>query len=330
MSVDLMALAEGNDEPKLSRGLSDLRGNAISKDLLSKFNASTPTDNYEAIPKPKSPARKWTPPTSPIAVATGGAKPPSSPTIAALPAGAVISSATKVEEPMSPQSPLSANPFMQKDRSHSSMSAEAAPIDAGCKVPTVGEELEGAAERIRAARKSFAEAEKSPTKEKAERAGSRSSSTSQPAEEETEEAGVAARVRAARNSFSQLEKQVEQDKQAEQAVHKAPKERTTEPAVPVPAVKLDEVDLADPTAEPASSTSDAVTAPVTAAAAQALPTSSVEPGAASDLQVKAEAEVQPKVEVDATPSSTSGAADAAQPAQPPAEMPKAGSCCIIA
>ena len=109
MSVDLMALAEGNDEVKLSRGLSDLRGNSINSDLLSKFNAPAPTETYEAIPKPKSPARRWTPPTSPPAVATGGAKPPSSSKLPALPAGAVVSSETKVEVPMSPQSPLSAD-----------------------------------------------------------------------------------------------------------------------------------------------------------------------------------------------------------------------------
>lgn len=319
--VDLMALAEGNDEPKLSRGLSDLRGTSISKDLLSKFNAAPADISYEAIPKPKSPARKWTPPTSPPAVATGGAKPP--PSSLKIPVGPPpdVTSGSKVDEPMSPQSPLSENPFLQKDKSRASMSDAVEKSEAGSGRPAVDEELEGAAARIRAARNSFAasaESEKSPSSSSRKASERGGSSSQQPAEEEDEEAAVAARVRAARNSFSEREKQVEKDPREVVQAERKQREKPAAAAESAAPVKLEEVALADPTA---------AAPPSTAAETQPEPEDAVPKVPPEEVQ----AEVSPQVEaqVEAKRSAASGGA-AQPPDAPPAAPPAAGSCCTIA
>ena len=320
--VDLMALAEGNDEPKLSRGLSDLRGTSISKDLLSKFNAAPADNSYEAIPKPKSPARKWTPPTSPPAVATGGAKPPPSSLKITVGPPPDVTSGSKVDEPMSPQSPLSENPFLQKDKSRASMSDAVEKSEAGSGRPAVDEELEGAAARIRAARNSFAasaESEKPPSSSSSRKASERGGSSSQqPAEEEDEEAAVAARVRAARNSFSEREKQVEKDPREVVQAERKQREKPAAPAESAAPVKLEEVALADPTA---------AAPPGTAAETQPEPEDAVPKVPPEEVQ----AEVSPQVEaqVEAKHSAASGGA-AQPPDAPPAAPSAAGSCCTIA
>lgn len=126
--VDLMALAEGSDSAKvLDRNLSDLRGNALSKDRLSIFNQET---SYESIPKPsspKSPGKVWTRPTSTIA-SPASVMTPVSPTPNAtkmspgfLSAQSSVSaqpehsSDTRIEEPKSPR--LADNPFLKRDSS---------------------------------------------------------------------------------------------------------------------------------------------------------------------------------------------------------------------
>ena len=319
--VDLMALAEGNDEPKLSRGLSDLRGTSISKDLLSKFNAAPADNSYEAIPKPKSPARKWTPPTSPPAVATGGAKPPPSSLKITVGPPPDVTSGSKVDEPMSPQSPLSENPFLQKDKSRASMSDAVEKSEAGSGRPAVDEELEGAAARIRAARNSFAasaESEKSPSSSSRKASERGGSSSQQPAEEEDEEAAVAARVRAARNSFSEREKQVEKDPREVVQAERKQREKPAAAAASAAPVKLEEVALADPTA---------AAPPSTAAETQPEPEDAVPKVPPEEVQ----AEVSPQVEaqVEAKRSAASGGA-AQPPDAPPAAPPATGSCCIIA